>query len=273
MLTPEAFIRLVVEKFDSGKGSLFIGSGISADAGLPTWDGLGKTVAEELGRRLGWRRTEIKKLYALSTPDLLNRHKKHFGDREMRTFLRGTLSASRVKNPSMHELIASIPNTPFVTTNVDQLLEQALVRSGEDPFVVWQGEQISYRFPGERLVVKIHGDVDHPETMVFTNDDYYYSDSYRARLQALAPILHEVLVTRTCLFLGCSLRDHTMMSHVMRVAAAGPSIRKYAVVVGDELRVADPLADQGFEILHLDTPEKFDLWLKDLFISMNTKDD
>ncbi|NUN16170.1 MAG: SIR2 family protein [Myxococcales bacterium] len=71
-----------------------------------------------------------------------------------------------------HTLAKLATYAVYVTTNYDRLLEQALRDSGGAPEVVFlsQNAQIGGLKPGD--VFKLHGDVDHPEHVVFSRADY-----------------------------------------------------------------------------------------------------
>ena len=83
------------------------------------------------------------------------------------------------KEPSpMLRALAELDFPVVITTNYDQLFEQALRDVGKQPRVAIYTprleETIDYRKPTAQspIVFKIHGDISRPETVVITDEDY-----------------------------------------------------------------------------------------------------
>ena len=78
--------------------------------------------------------------------------------------------------------LAELPFPLIITTNYDTLFEKALRGAGKDPFVAWydaKGESPTAEYtPGKDpssdvpFVFKVHGDVNHAESIVVTDEDY-----------------------------------------------------------------------------------------------------
>ena len=98
--------------------------------------------------------------------------------------------------------IATMPylNT-FVTTNWDKNFEECCAAK---PFV-YDPDMRFWAVP-DRRVLKIHGTIDDYSSIVATRSDY---DQCSARLKGslIGAKLKECLSTRTCIFVGYSLRD------------------------------------------------------------------
>lgn len=135
----------------------------------------------------------------------------------------------------------------IVTTNWDLLFEDAARQIGERYHVI-SGEADAPAFHIDRHnLLKIHGSVDHPLSLIATTDDYEsYADTHPGVLNAVS----ELLSGRTVLFVGYGLRDE----HVRRLLSTirrkrGNWARKaYAVGFYDEVRTK-LLATRGIEAI------------------------
>jgi SIR2-like domain len=106
-----------------------------------------------------------------------------------------------------------------ITTNYDQLFENALIRAGKQPRVAVYTPNLEattdYRDPiAERPVVfKIHGDISRPETLVITDEDYIQFVLRMSNKDPYDPVpltLKYYLTGWTTLFVGYSLLDYNL---------------------------------------------------------------
>lgn len=105
-----------------------------------------------------------------------------------------------------HHRLAELNFLEYVTTNFDELLEQALrQRLGGVVRVVVEESQLALaRPPAVPRVIKLHGDVQHPTRMVLSEADY---DAFLHKNPLLASYLAALLVDHVGLLLGYSLDD------------------------------------------------------------------
>ena len=106
----------------------------------------------------------------------------------------------------------------MVTTNYDELFERASRAIGKDVSVLPHAPTAG----PDRWLLKMHGCVTDPESIVLTREDYL---RYDQRRQALAGIVQALLMMRHMLFVGFSLNDdnfHRIADAVRR--ARSPSI-------------------------------------------------
>ena len=69
---------------------------------------------------------------------------------------------------------------------------------------------------GATTLIKLHGDVDEPDTIVLTRDDYISFRSERSHVEGL---LEQLLLTKQILFVGFSLADDNFQRVVSRVSS------------------------------------------------------
>jgi hypothetical protein len=107
-----------------------------------------------------------------------------------------------------HRLVTRVPLAGVVTTNYDKLLETAYAeaRGFPQPTYTYKSSTsvISALRHGRFFILKAHGDIDDPETIVLSERDYrdltWRQPGYRSVLSA-------IFMTKTILFVGASLSD------------------------------------------------------------------
>ena len=108
-------------------------------------------------------------------------------------------AASCERYAVLHALLASLPHAAVVTTNSDLCYDAACAAAGVSLNVLPYDTR-----PSERWLLKLHGDVHHPEDIVLT---YSSGAPYGADREALSGLVQALLITKHMLFVGFSLRD------------------------------------------------------------------
>jgi SIR2-like domain len=178
--------------------SLFVGAGMSLDAGFPGWADLLK------GPRLRARIPNMPDLplmaqyYVFSTPG---------GREELESHILRLISVIPPTPTKGHELIKRLAVGDIWTTNYDCLLEQAIPEAR----VVTSEEDLLRRSISSSLrITKMHGSLENSrpagwrEPPVITRSDYEQYDTLHPRMWAS---LRATYLTRTFLFLGFSFSD------------------------------------------------------------------
>ncbi|RBY88245.1 SIR2 family protein [Blastococcus sp. TBT05-19] len=195
------------ERARRGQLALFIGAGVSAAAGLPTWEQLVDELAARSGLDDGLREG-LSRLPAQDSAALLARE---LGTEKLEAFVEERFGPGPYA--LAHALIADLPVQEFVTTNYDPLVELAAADIGREVRVLPHDEAE----PGSPWLLKLHGDAAHPESVVLTREEYLQFGSTGA---ALAGVLHSLLLTRHVLFVGTSMLDDDLIriAHQVRTA-------------------------------------------------------
>lgn len=192
----QGFINHYVDEMVNGTAAVFLGAGMSVEAGYVNWKGLLKDVAEELGLDID-RETNLVALAQY-----------HVNERNTRTFLNQKILDEFVEDQTLtpsHHTLARLPIANYWTTNYDRLIETALAAAGRRPDVKFTVEQLKRsRKNRDAVVYKMHGDVEHPESAVLTKDDY---EGYFREHEPFVTALSGDLVQKTLLFLGFSFSD------------------------------------------------------------------
>ena len=187
--------------------ALFVGAGVSAAAGLPTWTRLLEELAE-----LSDLEPELRAgLAGLPPQDSAALLARELGRERLAAYI-----GERFDDRSCtlaHAALAGLPVTELVTTNYDRLLEVAAQGAGRPLSVLPFGEAA----PGRPWLLKLHGDARRPDSVVLTREQYLRTGDHRA---ALAGVLHALLLTRHVLFVGASMLDDDLVriAHDVRSA-------------------------------------------------------
>jgi len=240
MLIPSALIEAVKKK----EAVIFAGAGISLKATQVS----AKTLRDALG-------ADIKKDYSdyeyepRSMEDVCDEYAAVFSDR---TTLVNKLAGLIPKNAApLASHLAAVKTFRFiVTTNWDMLFEAAYNQIGQNyQSLSSEADAPNFNYDFHNLV-KIHGSVDRPLTLIATSDDFEsYVDTHPQLLDRVTNLLHQ----NTVLFVGYGLRDE----HVRRLLAhirqqRGPWARRnYAVGFYDTVRTK-LLQSRGIEVLPYD---------------------
>ncbi len=186
-------IAYLVGEAIKGRLVVFVGAGCSKQAGIPTW--------EELLTRVQGDQKDLRLPVFL---DWAQNLEWNLGAAEFRRKLVENLKSKPEYDRSFHRAIAKLPTNLFITTNFDTLLEESLFELGYSPRVIVNQKDIPSILPSEKTVVKIHGDIQVPSSIVITSDDYEHYSSTR---EGFSLFLKGRFAEGTILFLGTSFAD------------------------------------------------------------------
>jgi len=214
----------------------FLGAGVSATVGLPAWWDLLERVADaaELlppderadGSRREALRDSLRGLGPLDAAELL---RTVLGREAVEAVVR-ELDADR--HSLSHGLLASLRASRAVTTNYDRLYELA----GRRPFadrgglavLPWDATDLERPW-----LVKMHGDVGRPDSIVLSRGDVV---GYDATRKPLASLLQAQMLTGHVLFVGSSITDEAVVRLAAEVRelfrAWGAPVRVVGTVLG-----------------------------------------
>ncbi|WP_143695102.1 SIR2 family protein [Williamsia sp. 1135] len=213
-----------------GHLALFLGAGVSIGAGLPGWGEL----LNELAERSTVEVPDLANFPALDQAQLLEKLMPDLGARVADIVL-------KVTTPSLaHALLAGLGCTEVVTTNYDQLYEEAVQAAGNGPISVLPRETTA---PERSWILKMHGDVKRPESIVLTRRRFVTFD---ATAKPAGSLLQSMLLTKHLLVVGASLTDDNVSRLTLEV---------------DEFRKANKLTGEFGTFLDVsDDPTRKLLW-------------
>jgi hypothetical protein len=264
----------LARKARSGDLVAFLGAGVSQGAGLPSWSDLLSELAAARAhldsdddraalKRLGEldRAAVIKKrLEQQGSPDTVDERLGHAVARLLRE--RGK------RHALTHGLLASLPVDEVITTNYDDLFERASLAADRACTVLPSGDVAR----GQRWLLKMHGCVTRPESIVLTREDYL---KFQENRTALAGIVQALLLTRHMLFVGFSFSDDNFhrIAHAVRqaMALAGHGGARFGttLVIGSN-PLAEELWGNDLEWLAFEGPIPEQVRLLEIFLDRLT---
>ncbi|UKA72238.1 SIR2 family NAD-dependent protein deacylase [Arthrobacter sp. FW306-06-A] len=205
----------------SGRLVPFMGAGISISAGAPTWSEL----LGRLAKAANLSKPERKALKELSNLDQAAVLRTYFEEKfpgagDIR-FGRTVSEAVNMQQYGLApSLLACLPSSGAITLNYDTLFEKASKDAGSPRTVIPGEKPDDSTAATHKWLLKLHGSVDQPETIVLTRDDYL---GYSATREALSALVKAHLITHHLLFVGFGLADdhfHEIIHDVRRALPA-----------------------------------------------------
>jgi len=239
----KADIARLQERVEAGRLSIFFGAGVSFPSGLPSWSGL----LDEMAECAGFDDATKQQLSDLSFLDQPTLMEGTMGT-QFKTAVADCVHEGRY-TPA-HAMLAAL-QVPAVTTNYDVLFENAAESTGGDvPVLPWQAAQLAQSDP-KRSLMKLHGCIRRPDSIVLTRQDYM---RFRDDRQALCGRVQGLLMTTEMMFVGFSMTDdnlHRIIDQCRKVLDTGEGIKfKMGTVLSlVENKVFRRLWDQDFNVI------------------------
>lgn len=186
--------RIINDAQRDGQLVLFVGAGASVASGMPLWGDAIRTIARHLGIK------DVSSDDYLRIPQYYynSREKKEYTQLMQEIFLyRKFLSAKAV-----HNMIIKFNTQTIVTTNYDNLIEQAAENNSEMIRVISKDADLPYRRGGRELV-KMHGDFEN-DNFVLKEDDYL---RYSRNFKLIENYIKSMIGTKVVLFIGYGFND------------------------------------------------------------------
>lgn len=181
--------------------TIFVGAGVSALSHAPRWSDMIDQICDLLGQ-------DRKKSYSsddfLQIPQIyfneIGRNKKRYY-----SFLSKVLDTSTLETNEIHKMLIKLRPASILTTNFDELLEDAAAAECYSMKVIASDDEVS-AINGGRFILKVHGDLKH-QNIVFKEEDYLsYSDNFKL----IETLLKSIFSTNTVLFIGYGLNDYNI---------------------------------------------------------------
>lgn len=199
---------------------IFVGAGVSKNSGVPSWWALIKKFADELN----YSRCSVckKKTSDCPTADCKDRYEytqeeflripEYYYQQDISenhanyfNLIFKTLHCDNGPNPIDDEIFSILPRH-IITTNYDQLLEKSQSVNSMLYTVVTRDSDLLAE-ANDRYIIKMHGDLENPDTIVLKESDYI---KYEQEHPLISTFIKSLLVNHTFVFLGYSLNDNNL---------------------------------------------------------------
>ncbi|MBN1267902.1 MAG: SIR2 family protein [Anaerolineales bacterium] len=249
----EQRIQDIIRKLKGKKLIPFVGAGMSKPLGLPDWDDL----VEEVAVRTNQDPKAIREIR-----DLLVAIEYLFikGAARAEDILAKIVDKDPVPESRTHECLAAFNAPEIYTTNWDNVIEGTYDRLGKPYNLVEKAADFLCIESFKPTIIKYHGSLHHPRTLVVTESDFY------ERFGTDSPFdirLRSDLMEKSLLFLGYSLRDYNvryLWNRVQKTLSAfinDPPPPSYFVSIHRDEVFETVLAKNNIVTINLDSEDKF----------------
>jgi predicted ATPase len=204
----------------------FVGAGFSAAFGYPQW---GPFLLDTTANP-AFKVAIQEKLDTFNYEGAASLVREKLGWRLFEDLLRDAFEDKRLPADPLKGAVAQLPKFrpgPVVTTNFDRVIEKVFRDAGRPLMAIWHSQAVkgSEALQHNRaLLLKMHGDWEDSDNRVLTNEEYEaaYGDLRPEKIDYKRPLpqlLNILLPSRSCLFLGCSLKQDRTMTMLKTIAA------------------------------------------------------
>src|SRR5205823_5080757 len=142
--------------------------------------------------------------------------------------LRRQLDTGHTGPTAVHMALVSLPINCIFTTNYDDLLERTLRLSKRTFDVAINNSEVAFWTKDRLQLLKLHGDLGRPDSIVSTAEDY---ESYFSTHPALTRALGVALQSYTVLFLGYTAVDHNFRQLLTQIKNESDGLNRNAFAV------------------------------------------
>jgi hypothetical protein len=241
-----AFPKPVLEDLIAGKWLPVVGAGMSLNAivppgkKMPLWPDLADALAQEL--------TSFSSTSAL---DSISAFEHEFGRARLIEQMRELLLIREAQPGNVHREFCTLPFDIVCTTNFDFLLERQYELTPRYVYPVIDEEQLSVVVGSAgTLLLKLHGDLNHPNRLIATELDY---ERFLHNYPLLSTYLSNLLITKTAVLVGYSLDDPDFRQ-IWRVVSDRLGRHRrfaYTIQVGASSSNVDRFERRGVKVINL----------------------
>jgi len=195
---------------------IFVGAGVSCNSGIPSWYDLIKIFAI----KLGIDKCDKCKLLSNDCPDNCKEKynfcrddylkiPQYFFNKSEPDYWKTIQKVFNVKaKPNeINNMIMELQPKHIITTNFDKLIENTDSLNKMIYRIVVKNEDLLNNKSKKSYIIKMHGDIDEPSTIVLKEDDYL---NYSRNHILIETFIKSLLVDHTFLFIGYALNDYNL---------------------------------------------------------------
>jgi len=215
---------------------LFLGAGVSASAKSPTgkrpkeWKEF-LTAAVNLIKDPA-KKTEIASLIEANKNLLaLQAIRAETDPADYHNLLNDSFNDPAFAPSELHKQIFKLDSRLVITTNFDKIYERHCLAVSTEGFKVipYSSRSLGDEIRSDTsLIIKAHGTIDEIATMIFTKSEYHEAKENHASFYS---ILKALLLTNTCIFIGCGMEDPDVLLLLEEVKITANSTRPHYTLV------------------------------------------
>ncbi len=199
------FIKDFANKLCNDQVSLFVGSGVSTEIGLPNWKALFSDIAKLLSLNID----DIEDYYQLS-----QYYCNKYSVSDLRRTISSKLQTIEISSPTLSKLV-DLGFKSIWTTNFDTAIENCLLSKRVKYYKVYNDKGLSCLNTNDLPVLyKINGDISDIDNIVLTQNDW---ENFEYTHPTMLTFLKKELVSNTFLFIGYSFKDHLIKSALSQI--------------------------------------------------------
>ncbi len=213
----------LITDISDGNCILFVGAGCSFDADLPTWKELLEALIDETYRRAppdDETRQEIEQLLAegkdLVVAQYCRSKLREYGFSQL---MKKQMSSYDHSKAETHKILSTIKFKAILTTNFDTLVEDFFLDENATVYTAQEFEKALPPMGKTTPIIKIHGTLDKPKSIVLTGTDYrktiFGNINFRNYLKGL-------FQSSTVLFVGYSFADKNISLLLQELLTSQP---------------------------------------------------
>lgn len=245
------YIHEFRKKTNTNKLIVFVGAGVSCNVvNMPSWN----TLIQEMAKSINYSRcTSCRKkekkckktckfIDSFSADEYLkipqyvyNRNKKLYN----KVLLDNIQHDPTIDAPLSNAIIDLVP-AHIITTNYDKLIENCKnIQKDNYEVIIYDKDLLNAT--KNSYIIKMHGDIDNPETIVLKESDYL---EYTQKHVLIEMFIKSLLTDHTILFLGYSLNDYNVklivswINYIRTQNKALDKKTKFAYIVLDEKKIS-----------------------------------
>ncbi|MFX0074622.1 MAG: SIR2 family protein [Candidatus Hermodarchaeota archaeon] len=236
----EKLLINIVKELKNKRCVIFFGSGVSAGSDLPT--------GQDLAKRLISDFPDIRDMEDISLKEAAQIVAYKHGKEKYAEVLKDIILEKSSKPNDLHKVIALLNVKYYVTTNYDKLFDKVLEKIydiREDQIIVNDDDIIN---AGEVIYIKLHGDINLPETMVLTANDYRTREKENPVIFSL---LESLFARNIVVFIGYSLKDENVLAIIRNIKYSlgryifliNPTTKDRALFASENIQIVDIVTD------------------------------
>ena len=243
----------------------FVGAGFSKNADIPDgiamsdWNELGKIVASELPDYQ----------FEGNAIDAFSYYETLYSRSKLVELLMRELHISEIKPGETIDAFCNLFSGTICTTNWDFLLEESMTLMHKPFSTVVTEDRLSVDPQLDCKILKLHGDFNHPNKMVITENDY---DMFLDRNPLFSTYVSNLFISNTMLLIGYSLDDNDFRSiwKVINSRLGAMAQPAYVLLVNPSQEQAYRFQRRNIRVINLPGAAKnYKKILHDLFVEIN----